>query len=75
MRGSLFAKLAPAMEEPGIAVQTVTPVRSPWRVIMLGSQPGRLVESNIVVNLNPPPAIADTSWIKPGKTSWDWVPR
>jgi alpha-glucosidase len=69
---SLFAKLAPSMEEPGIAVQSATPVRSPWRVIMLGAQPGRLVESNIVVNLNPPSAIADTSWIKPGKTAWDW---
>ncbi|MGA7240843.1 MAG: glycoside hydrolase family 97 protein [Bryobacteraceae bacterium] len=69
---SLFAKLAPSMEEPGIAVQTATPMRSPWRVIMLGAQPGRLVESNIVVNLNPPSAIADASWIKPGKTAWDW---
>jgi alpha-glucosidase len=69
---SLFAKLAPSMEEPGIAVQSATPMRSPWRVIMLGAEPGRLVESNIVVNLNPPSAIADTSWIKPGKTAWDW---
>jgi alpha-glucosidase len=25
-----------------------------------------------VVNLNPPSAIGDTSWIKPGKTAWDW---
>jgi alpha-glucosidase len=69
---SLFAKLAPSMEEPGTAVQTATPARSPWRVIMLGAEPGRLVESNLVVNLNPPSAIADTSWIKPGKTAWDW---
>ncbi len=69
---SLFAKLAPSMEEPGIAVQSATPMRSPWRVIMLGAEPGRLVESNIVVNLNPPSAIADASWIKPGKTAWDW---
>ncbi len=49
-----------------------TPVRSAWRVLMIADQPGRLVESNIVVNLNPPSAIGDTSWIKPGKTSWDW---
>ena len=27
-----------------------------------------MIESNIVLNLNPPSAIADTSWIKPGKT-------
>jgi alpha-glucosidase len=69
---SLFAKLAPSMQEPGLAVQAATPVRSPWRVIMIGAQPGRLVESNIVPNLNPPSAIADLSWIKPGKTAWDW---
>ena len=49
-----------------------TPVRSAWRVLMIADQPGRLVESNIVVNLNPPSAIGDTSWIKPGKTAWDW---
>ncbi len=36
---------------------------------------GRLVESNIVLNLNPPSAISDTSWIKPGKTSWGLVVR
>ena len=69
---SLFSKLAPAIDEPGIAVATATPARSPWRVIMIGSQAGRLIESNIVINLNPPSAIADTSWIKPGKTAWDW---
>jgi alpha-glucosidase len=39
---------------------------------MIADNPGRLVESNLVVNLNPPSAIADTSWIKPGKTLWDW---
>jgi alpha-glucosidase len=69
---SLFTRLAPSVDEPGIAVRAGTPVRSPWRVIMVGQEPGRLVESNIVINLNPPNAIADTSWIKPGKTAWDW---
>ncbi len=69
---SLFSKLAPAIDEPGIAVATSTPAQSPWRVVMIGAEPGRLIESNIVINLNPPSAIADTSWIKPGKTAWDW---
>ncbi|HTX38207.1 MAG TPA: glycoside hydrolase family 97 protein [Bryobacteraceae bacterium] len=69
---SLFSKLAPSAEDPGIAVSAATPVRSPWRVIMIGAEPGRLIESNIVINLNPPSKIADTSWIKPGKTAWDW---
>ena len=48
------------------------PMRSGWRVFMVGDKPGRLVESNMVRNLNPPSAIADTSWITPGKTPWDW---
>ena len=39
---------------------------------MIADSPGRLLESQIVNNLNPPPAFADTSWIKPGKASWDW---
>src|SRR5947209_20190317 len=69
---SLFSKLAPSENEPAIAVSRATPVATPWRVVMIGAQPGRLVESNIVINLNPPSAIADTSWIRPGKTSWDW---
>jgi alpha-glucosidase len=69
---SLFSKLAPSVDEPAIAVSRATPASSPWRVIMIGAQAGRLVESNVVINLNPPSKIADTSWIKPGKTTWDW---
>jgi alpha-glucosidase len=44
---------------------------SPWRVIMLGDTLGSLIESNLIGNLNPDPDF-DTSWIKPGKTAWDW---
>jgi alpha-glucosidase len=44
---------------------------SPWRVIMLGDRLGSLIESNLIGNLNPDPSF-DTSWIKPGKTAWDW---
>src|SRR5208283_4585441 len=49
-----------------------TPAQSPWRVLMIADDPGRLVESNMVVNLNPTNAIPNPAWIKPGKTSWDW---
>ena len=55
-----------------VSVIAQTPVKSGWRVLMIADNPGRLVESNLVRNLNPPCAIADTSWIKPGKTTWDW---
>ncbi len=69
---TLEARLAPRIDQPGLAVGAQTPARSPWRVLMIGDRPGRLIESNIVVNLNPPCAIADTSWIHPGKTAWNW---
>jgi len=41
---------------------------TPWRVVMAAQSPGRLLENNsIILNLNEPCAIRDTSWIKPGK--------
>jgi alpha-glucosidase len=69
---TLVARLAPRLDVPGVSVITEAPMHSPWRVIMVADDPGRLIESNIVINLNPPCAIADTSWIKPGKAAWDW---
>jgi alpha-glucosidase len=70
------ANIAPSFDPKAdaskVSVIAQTPVRSGWRVLMIADQPGRLVESNMVVNLNPPSAIGDTSWIKPGKTSWNW---
>ena len=66
------AELSPRIDLPGVAVETTAPFHTPWRVLIVGDQPGRLIESNIVLNLNPPSKIADTSWIRPGKSAWDW---
>jgi alpha-glucosidase len=63
------ADLSPRVDKPGIAVEATTPFTSPWRVLMIGDEPGRLIESNIVLNLNPPSKIADTSWIRAGKSA------
>ena len=68
----LRAELSPRLDMPGIAVEADAPVITPWRVLMIGDEPGRLIESNIVLNLNPPSKIADTSWIRAGKSAWDW---
>lgn len=68
----LEARLSPNLDDPKLAVIGSLPHRSPWRVLLVGDQPGRLIESNLIVNLNPPSAIADTSWIKPGKSAWSW---
>lgn len=44
------------------------PFRSPWRVVMIGKNPGDLLEKNyLLLNLNDPCEIDDVSWIKPGK--------
>ena len=69
---ALHTELSPHVTEPNIAVEANAPITTPWRVLMIGDAPGRLIESNIILNLNPPSKIADTSWIKPGKSAWDW---
>ncbi|HEV2859985.1 MAG TPA: glycoside hydrolase family 97 protein [Pyrinomonadaceae bacterium] len=70
---ALVSRLSPfGGREEGSAVRASAPHRSPWRVIMMGDAPGRLIESTLLLNLNPPPAFRDTSWIKPGKAAWDW---
>ena len=72
------AKLSPRLDTPQLAVRLPRDEvaagghATPWRVLMLGDSPGALVESNLVSSLNPPTAIADASWIRPGKTAWDW---
>jgi len=49
------------------------PKATPWRVLMVGPDPGRFIETNyLVLDLSAPCAIADTSWIKAGKAAWDW---
>lgn len=69
---TLVTKLAPLPSNPGIVVRGALPLVSPWRVLMLGSKPGELVESTILTSLADPNEIGDTSWIKPGKVAWDW---
>src|ERR1035437_8960148 len=68
----LEVRLPARVDRPEIAVSGQTPFPSPWRVVMVADIPGKLVESNLVLNLNPPSAIKDESWIQPGKTSWGW---
>ncbi|MBV9265330.1 MAG: glycoside hydrolase family 97 protein [Acidobacteriaceae bacterium] len=69
---ALEARLSPRLDDPGISVSGESPLASPWRVILIGDTPGVLIQSNLVQNLNPPSAITDTSWIRPGKAAWDW---
>jgi alpha-glucosidase len=60
------ARIAAAQIDPARGVQT------PWRVIMLADSAGKLIESNLINALATPSKVADTSWIKPGLSAWDW---
>ncbi|QDT00972.1 glycoside hydrolase family 97 protein [Adhaeretor mobilis] len=41
---------------------------TPWRLLLVGDTPGKLLENNyLLLNLSPPCRLEDTSWIKPGK--------
>ena len=45
---------------------------TPWRFFVVGDKPGDLLERNyLLLNLNQPSALTDTSWIKPGKAMRD----
>jgi len=66
------SKLSPRFDDPSITVQSSLPYHSPWRVLLVADDPGRLLESTLVYDLNPPSRVEDTSWIHPGKASWNW---
>lgn len=54
-----------AMHDPA---DLVSPVGTPWRVIMVGEKAGDLIENDfLVLNLNQPSRVKETSWIRPGK--------
>ena len=67
---TLRARLAPRLDGQGL-VKASLPHASPWRVLMIGREPGRLIESDLVLNLSTPCQIADPSWVKPGMIAWD----
>ncbi|WP_379862112.1 glycoside hydrolase family 97 protein [Mariniflexile ostreae] len=45
---------------------------TPWRVILVNENIGDLVTNTVPLNLATECQITDTSWVKPGKTLWDW---
>lgn len=66
------SRLSPLPGQAKKKVVGTTPFSTPWRVFMVSDDPGRLIESNLVFNLSQPQAFKDTSWIKPGKTTFPW---
>ncbi len=69
-RFTLEADLVPWYD--GIKVKTQTPMVSPWRTIQIVDRPADLITSYLILNLNEPNRLKDTSWIKPGKYVGIW---
>ena len=68
----VVSKISPALDEKAPAIDASLPHDSAWRVILFGDTAGELIESNVITDLNPPNRVQDTSWIQPGKASWNW---
>jgi len=65
------AKLAPPARSNPLRLGEVGD-STPWRMFVVGEKPGDLLERNyLMLNLNPPLALNDVSWIKPGKVMRD----
>lgn len=49
-----------------------TPCKSPWRTVMVSDDARDMLSSNLILNLNEPCKIEDTSWIHPTKYCGVW---
>jgi len=66
LKQSAERTLQPVFRKGAAVIQT--PMQLAWRGLILAETPAELVENRFIVeNLNPPCAIADPSWIRPGK--------
>ena len=56
----------------GDKVRASAPLKSPWRTILITKTPEELLKSRMILNLNEPNKITDTSFIKPLKYIGIW---
>ncbi|MBO5833319.1 MAG: glycoside hydrolase family 97 protein [Alistipes sp.] len=68
-RNAFISDLASLQE---VKAPVELPFVTPWRVVIVGDRAGALAESTIILNLNEPCRLADTSWIKPMKYVGVW---
>jgi alpha-glucosidase len=68
--GTLKADLTPWSD--GVLVKTKTDFKSPWRTIQISKDAVGLLNSDLILNLNEPSKLEDTSWIEPGKYVGIW---
>ena len=56
----------------GVKVYAKGQLKSPWRTMIISKTAGGLLTSNLMLNLNEPSHIKDTSWIEPGRYIGIW---
>jgi len=56
----------------GIKVKATYPMITPWRTLQITDNAAGLMESNMILNLNEPNKLEDTSWITTGKYVGIW---
>ncbi|WP_462180408.1 glycoside hydrolase family 97 protein [Pseudoalteromonas gelatinilytica] len=66
----LIAELVPWQD--GSKVKAKVPFRTPWRTVQIANDAKSLVASDLLLNLNEPSKLTDTSWIKPMKYIGIW---
>ena len=58
--------------QSGVKVYCEGETKTPWRTIIIAQTPGELMTSRLMLNLNEPSKIEDTSWIEPGRYIGVW---
>lgn len=80
---SLFPKVPLAFEEDGdrslkivseadYIAKTAGSRTFPWRYVVIAAEDGQLMETTMGYKLSSKNELTDTSWIKPGRASWEW---
>ena len=74
--GGIYTVAMPAANERlgdgNASPASVLPWEMPWRFILISDSLNGIVESQMVYHLAESSKIKDTSWIKPGRASWEW---
>jgi len=69
LRGDRSTKI---LQNADYIVKTSGTRTFPWRTLIISPDDKGLLENELVYKLSTPNVLQNTSWIKPGKVSWDW---
>lgn len=59
-------------ETENFIAKTPGKMNFPWRILAVTTDDRQMPVNNLVYTLASPARVADTSWIKPGQSAWEW---